>query len=154
MQKTILEGKNLDYQIEELIRDTLYNDATMQGYVDDRIYTDHISDIKPDDLEFPCITMHFIGGRWIGEGNETFSFDRMELEISTDKMVAPKKQIDEIYERILTLLVKASTIANDNYIIQLFPDGKPMTLSFYDEKKNRTIYKKTVFFNLVDEDIQ
>ena len=87
----------MDYQIEELIRDTLVDDAILQGYVGMRVYTDHISDIvktkesfDSEDLEFPCITMTFFGGRWRGEHDNDVSFDRVEIEISSNNNVAPK----------------------------------------------------------------
>ena len=142
----------MDYQIEEIIRDELAYDATLQGLgVKSRVYTDHISDLK--DPEFPCITMHFKGGDWNGTSDNVLSVDSIEIEICSDKKVAPKKQIDTIYKQVNTL-IRDKTLVNSNYNVTIKSDGRPTTMAFYDDVKKRTIYKKTINYHLIDQDLQ
>lgn len=136
-----------NYQIEELIRDTLSGSSSLQVYIPmNNIYTAHISDVK--EPVFPCITMHMFEGRYLAHDTEDFSFDRIELEVTTDKIGGAKKQLDEIYNLIQGLLYNQQ-IGNANYKLICFGDGKPMTITYWNEKKNRTLSKKTISYHLV-----
>jgi hypothetical protein len=144
----------MDYQIEELVRDTLLDSAVLQNLgIDMRVYTDHISDIKEKDLEFPCITMHFKGGDWAGTNDTELSKDSIEIEIATDTENAPKQQLDTIYTQV-DIILRDETIVTSTYNTTFRADGKPTTMTYYDDKKKRTIYKKTIDYHLVDQDLQ
>lgn len=136
-----------NYRVEELIRDTLISSSTLQNTVPmSQIYTAHITDIL--DPLFPCITMNIKEGDYLGDCTDDFSFDSMEIEITTDKIAAPKRQLDEIYVLIQSKL-KNKRITNSKYALLTFGVRKPMTQAYWDEKKNKTLYKKTITYNLV-----
>ncbi len=136
-----------NYKIEELIRDTLAVSSALQAYVSlNCIYTDHISDVL--NPTFPCITMQMKEGKYLAHDTEDFSFDRIEIEVTTDKIGGAKKQLDDIYA-IIQISLYNQQLANTGYKLISFGDGKPETLSFWDDKKNRTLYKKTISYRLV-----